>query len=54
MSAKALGKGRVDFKPVPPKEKAGEGYETRIFVEYHENTLWAIPLTECLTWFVSL
>ena len=37
---------------MPPNEKSGESDEPRICVEYLEN-IWAIPLRECLTWFVS-
>lgn len=53
MSDEKLGEHGIEVKSVPPKEKNGKNEEPRILVEYHENTLWAIPLKECLTWFVS-
>ncbi|KAI3336240.1 hypothetical protein F4824DRAFT_462651 [Ustulina deusta] len=51
MSDDKLGNNRIEIKRMPPKEKSGEHDELRILVEYRENTLWAIPLRECLTWF---
>lgn len=53
MSDDKLGNNRIEIKRMPPKEKSGEHDELRILVEYRENTLWAIPLRECLTWFVG-
>lgn len=53
MSENKLCNGRIEIESVPPKEKSAERDESRILVEYRENTLWAIPLQECLTWFVS-
>lgn len=53
MSEDKLGDNRIEVKSVPPKEKSDKCDEPRILVEYRENTLWAIPLRECLTWFVS-
>ncbi|KAI1327452.1 hypothetical protein F5Y16DRAFT_372060 [Xylariaceae sp. FL0255] len=46
-----LGDDRIEMKNVPPEEKGGDGDELRIQVEYRENTLWALPLRECSTWF---
>ncbi|KAI0172238.1 hypothetical protein GGR52DRAFT_460033 [Hypoxylon sp. FL1284] len=46
-----LGNNRIEMKRVPPKEKSDESHELRILVEYGGNTLWNIPLQECLTWF---
>lgn len=53
MFSDKLGNNRIDIRSVPPKEKGSECDEPKILVEYLENTVWAIPVRECLTWFVS-
>ncbi|KAI1118051.1 hypothetical protein F5Y14DRAFT_400954 [Nemania sp. NC0429] len=54
MSDDMLSDDRLEVKSVPPKEKSGTCDEPRILVEYRGNTLWAIPLGECLTWFAFI
>ncbi|KAI0437042.1 hypothetical protein F4803DRAFT_556393 [Xylaria telfairii] len=49
-----LGNDRIEIRTVPPKENSSESEEPRIQVEYRENTLWDIPLRECLTWFAFI
>ncbi|KAI1119976.1 hypothetical protein F5Y10DRAFT_144134 [Nemania abortiva] len=51
MSVDKLSKDRIKIRSEPPKENSSKCEEPRILVEYCENTLWVIPLRECLTWF---
>ncbi|KAI1174860.1 hypothetical protein F4777DRAFT_368813 [Nemania sp. FL0916] len=54
MSDDQLSHDMISTKTSPPKEKGSESDGPRILVEYRENTLWAIPLRECLTWFAFI
>lgn len=37
----------------PPKESSSNVSQARILVSYRGSILWAIPLRDCQTWFVS-
>jgi len=53
MSEESLCSDLINIETVPPKDMSSDSGYARIMVAYKGSVLWAIPLRECLSWFVS-
>jgi hypothetical protein len=53
MSEAALHGDLIEIPKTPPRGLSTESHIAKILVAYKGSVLWAIPLQECRTWFVS-
>lgn len=53
MSEAALRGDLIEILRTPPRGLSAESDIEKILVAYKGSVLWAIPLRECRTWFVS-